>query len=129
MSELTIHVSKSNNIVVLHLHGHLHGPTEQVLLDHAREAHTNGSRNILLDLSNIEVLSSAGLRGLHVIFKLFTPEEDIALIRKHGDDPYKSPYFKLVCPDAHLYYTLNITGFTQNMLIYNNVEEAVKSFA
>jgi hypothetical protein len=61
-------------------------------------------------------------------FKLFTPPEDVELIRKHGDEPYKSPYFKMVCPNPQIYYILNITGFLQNILIYNNLDEAVKSF-
>jgi hypothetical protein len=47
----------------------------------------------------------------------------------HGEEPYKSPYFKLVCPNPQIYYILNISGFLQNLLIYNDMQEAMQSFA
>ena len=131
MSELTITTSKMQgdvSVTVLHLNGHLHGATEQQLLDHARQAREDGAAHLLLDLSELEVLSSAGLRAIQQIFKLFTPQPDMETIRRHESEPYKSPYFKLVCPNPQIYYILNITGFLQNILIYNNMDEAVKSF-
>ena len=60
-------------MTVLHLEGHLHGATEQDLLDQARQAHEDGATHLLLDLSKLDVLSSAGLRAIQNIFKLFTP--------------------------------------------------------
>ena len=132
MSELEITASQVQgtvSVTVLHLNGHLHGNTEQLLIDRARQAFEDGSTHILLDLSEVEVLTSAGLRAIHNIFNLLTPQNDIALIRQHGEEPYKSPYFKLVCPNPDVYYILNISGFLQNLLIYNNMDEAVNSFA
>jgi anti-anti-sigma regulatory factor len=113
---------------MLHLKGHLHGATEKELLDHAQQAHAEGNQYILLDLSALEVLSSAGLRVIQNIFKLYTPPADLELMRKPGGEPYKSPYFKIVCPNPQIYYILNITGFMQNMLVYNSLEEAERSF-
>ena len=132
MSELTINASQVQGdvpVTVLHLSGHLHGSTERELLDRARQAQEDGSKYLLLDLSGVEVLTSAGLRAIHNIFNLFTPQSDVDIIHQHGEEPYKSPYFKLVCPNPHIYYILNITGFLQNILIYNNMDEAVNSFA
>ncbi len=131
MSELDITVSQIQSdipITILHLSGHLHGPTEQELLDHAHRAHEDGARHLLLDLSNLDVLSSAGLRAIQNIFKLFTPKRDLEIISLHGEEPYKSPYLKLVCPNPQHYYILNITGFLQSLLIYNNLEDATNSF-
>jgi anti-anti-sigma regulatory factor len=115
-------------VTILHLSGHLHGNTEPELLDRARQALEDGSKHLLLDLSGVEVLTSAGLRAIHNIFNLFTPQTDRAVIKQHGDEPYKSPYFKLVCPNPDVYYVLNIAGFLQNILIYNNIEDAANSF-
>lgn len=132
MSELTITTSLVQgdvSLTILHLKGHLHGATEQELLDHAQQTYEDGVRHLLLDLSELEVLSSAGLRVIQKIFKLFTPPEDAELMHKHGEEPYKSPYVKLVCPNPQIYYILNITGFMQNLLVYNNMDEAVKSFS
>jgi anti-anti-sigma factor len=132
MTELNITASQIQGdvpVTVLHLSGHLHGSTEPELLDRARQALEDGSKHLLLDLSGVEVLTSAGLRAIHNIFNLFTPKSDLQVIRQHGEEPYKSPYFKLVCPNPNVYYVLNIAGFLQNILIYNNMEEAVNSFS
>lgn len=131
MSELTITTSQIQGetpVTILHLNGHLHGNTEADLLDRARQAREDGYQFLLLDLSGIDVLTSAGLRAIHNIFNLFTPQTDRETIRRHGEEPYKSPYFKLVCPNPNIYYVLNIAGFLQNILIYNNIEEAANSF-
>src|SRR5262245_52415357 len=133
MSELNITMSQVQgndvSVTILHLNGHLHGATEQELLDHARQAHEDGARHLLLDMTELEVLSSAGLRAIQGSFKLFTPHEDAEVIRQHREEPYKSPYFKMVCPDPKIYYVLNITGFLQNILIYNNMDEAIQSYS
>ena len=132
MSELDMNVSRVEGekpVTILHLRGHLHGDTESKLMDQVRQIHQDGIRHLLLDLSGVEILTSAGLRGIHSIFNLFTPKADMALIRQHGEEPYKSPYFKLVCPNPNIYYILNIAGFLQNILIYNNMDEALSSFA
>ena len=132
MSELNITTSQIQGeapVTILHLSGHLHGNTESELLDRARQAKEDGSKHLLLDLSEVEVLTSAGLRAIHNVFNLFTPKDDRDIMRQHGEEPYKSPYFKLVCPNPNVYYVLNIAGFLQNILIYNNMEEAVNSFS
>jgi anti-anti-sigma factor len=132
MSELSITTSQIQGditVTVIHLSGHLHGSTEGQLLEHARQKCEDGVKHLLLDLSGLEVLSSAGLRAIQNIFKLFTPSADVELIRQHGAVPYKSPYFKLLCPNPQIYYVLNITGFMQNLLVYNNMDDAVKSFS
>jgi len=132
MSDLTITTSQVQGnvaVTILHLVGHLHGSTEHQLLDHARQVREDGATHLLLDLSGLEVLSSAGLRAIQNIFKLLTPPSDVELIQKHGAEPYKSPYLKMVCPNPQIYYVLNITGFMQNLLIFNNMDDAIKSFS
>ena len=131
MSELNITTSQIQGpvpVTVLHLSGHLHGTTEHELLDRARQAQEDGSKYLLLDLSGLEVLTSAGLRAIHNIFNLYTPRDDIAIIHQHGEEPYKSLYLKLVCPNPDIYYILNIAGFLQNILIYSDLEQASSSF-
>lgn len=132
MSDLTISTSQIQgdvSVTVLHLKGHLHGSTENLLLDQARQANEDGAKYLLLDLSELEFLSSAGLRAIQNIFKLFTPQEDMELMRQHGEEPYKSPYMKIVCPNPKIYYVFNIAGFLQNILVYNNLDEASSSFS
>lgn len=133
MSELMINLTQAqgNNVpvTVMHLSGHLHGETEGQLVDRASQAQEDGSKYLLLDLSGVDVLTSAGLRAIHSIFNLYTPQSDVDIIHQHREEPYKSSYFKLVCPNPNIYYVLNIAGFLQNIPIYNDLDEAVNSFS
>lgn len=131
MNDLNITSSKIEGtaaVTVLHLVGALDGGTEQQLVERARETYQSGIKHLLIDLSEVKVLTSAGLRAIHQIFKMCTPPEDVQRMRELKD-PYKSPYVKLVCPNPEIYYVLNIAGFLQNILIFNNMEDAVASFS
>lgn len=131
MSELVVTSSQIEgnvSVTVLNLSGHLHGNTGHLLLGRARQAYEDGSRYLLLDLLDLEVLTGTGLRAIHSIFKLFTPKSDAEVMRKHME-PYKSPFVKLVCANPEIYYVLEIAGFLQNLSIYNNLEDALNSFS
>ena len=96
---------------------------------YAQDEHKAGSSLLLLDLSQLTMLTSAGFRAIHVIFKLFTPRAEIeAWEKEHPDEPYKSAYFKLAGTSSEIYYALNISGFLQNIPIYANLAEGLASF-
>jgi anti-anti-sigma regulatory factor len=116
------------SVTILQLDGKFDRASADQVLDRARQAYEDGTRHLLLDLSGVDMLTSSGLLSIQSIFKLFTPEGDVELMH-HTKEQYKSPYLKLVCPDPKIYYILNIAGFLQNLLIYNNLDEAVNSFA
>ena len=83
---------------------------------------------MLLDMSDLTHISSAGLRALHNIFKKCTPEEEFEAARGSGE-PYKSPYFKLAAAPSEVYYVLNLAGFLHNIPFYPSIDEALDSFA
>jgi len=131
MSELSITSSQVQgkvSVTILHLNGQFDRVTSNQALDRARQAHEDGAKYLLLDLSGVDMLTSSGLLAIQSIFKLFTPQSDMEIMHQHHEEPYKSPYFKLVCPNPQIYYVLNIAGFLQNLLIYNNMDDAIKSF-
>jgi anti-anti-sigma factor len=116
-------------VIVYHLAGKLDGQTFESLQNAARADHDAGARYLLIDLKDMEMISSAGLGCLHAIYKLFTPREDIEAWEKarHGE-PYKSDYFKLAAAPANIYYVLNIAGFLSNIPIYPDVQSALDSY-
>lgn len=116
------------SVTILHLKGPLDRSTDEQLLDRTRQSYEDGARYLLLDLSEVEMLTSSGLHAIHTIFRLFTPQNELDLMHEHKDEPYKSPYFKIICPNPQIYYVLNITGFVQNIFVFNNTEDAIKSF-
>ena len=116
------------SVTILHLKGPLDRSTDEQLLDRTHQSYEDGARYLLLDLSEVEMLTSSGLHAIHTIFRLFTPQNELDLMHEHKDEPYKSPYFKIICPNPQIYYVLNITGFVQNIFVFNNTEDAIKSF-
>ena len=91
------HQSKPVAVTSLHLGGRLDVASEARLCEQAEQLHTGGTRYILLDLEKVAYISSAGLRAIHILYKLFTPAEEMKALQL-GGDVYKTPYFKLVCP-------------------------------
>ncbi|MBV6450683.1 MAG: hypothetical protein DCC56_03755 [Anaerolineae bacterium] len=131
MSELKITVSPVQgavSVTILHLEGNFDRVTANQVIDRARQAHEDGARYLLLDLSGVKILTSSGLLAIQTIFKLFTPEDELQKLHNLKEQ-YKSSHFKLVCPDPKVYYILNIAGFLQSLLIYNNLQEAISSFS
>ena len=126
--QLTITKSEGR-VVVLHLGGKLDGQTNQALLDSARAEHSAGTKLLLLDLKDLQMITSAGLGTLQTIYKLFTPIVEIQAWdrEKHGE-PYKSAYFKMAAAPPNVYYVLNIAGFLSNIPLYPDLAGALESF-
>lgn len=83
----------------------------------AREAYASGARNLVLDISKVDSFTSAGIRALLVIYKLFA-----------GEEGRRSKRVKLVSPTNHVREVLKVAGVTDSIEIYNSLEEAVASF-
>ncbi|MBE0683277.1 MAG: STAS domain-containing protein [Anaerolineales bacterium] len=105
-------------VTVLHLRGWLDAQSEELLLAVARDAHTAGARFLLIDLAEVDTLTSAGMRAIQKVYKLFTAEED----------HFKVARVKLCNAPPQVYHVLGITGFLQNIPNYETLQTAVDSF-
>ena len=114
------------NVTVFQLSGVLDAASEEDLCDRARQAFEGGAKFLLLDMGDLTHISSAGLRALHNIFKMCTPEGEFESARGSGE-PYKSPYFKLAGASSEVYYVLNLAGFLHNIPFYPTMKDALKS--
>jgi anti-anti-sigma factor len=117
-------------VTVFHLAGRLDAQTQESLLNAARQAIEAGTKYLLFDLQNLEMLTSAGLGTLHNIYKLFTSHEAAdAWEHEHPGEVYKSPSFKLAGASSNVYYVLSIAGFLRNIPIFPTLDEALESFS
>ncbi len=129
MSQAFTITKTDGRITVLHLRGHLDSSAEAILVDSVRQTQAAGIHLLILDFSEVEMLTSAGLRALHSIYKMFTPQEEMeAWHSGHPGEVYKSPYFKLAGVSPEVHYVLSIAGFLQNIPIYPTFQEALNSF-
>lgn len=84
------------------------------LEESAKEAYTNGMRDLVIDLSQTSSLTSIGIRAIVVIHKLLATDG-----KRH---------VKLAAALPFLHEMLDVSGVTQYIEIYNTVNEAVASF-
>jgi anti-anti-sigma factor len=105
-------------VTVFHLRGWLDAQSEEQLLAAAREAYDGGSRYLLLDLAEMDTLTSAGMRAIQKVYKVYTP----------GDEQYKVAHVKICNAPPQIYHVLGITGFLQNIPNYESTQAALDSF-
>lgn len=111
-------VSEKIPVTIFHLRGWLDAQSEEQFLGAARDAYTTGARNLLLDLSEVDTLTSAGMRAIQKIYKIFTPE----------DEQLKIARVKMCNAPPQIYHVLGITGFLQNIPNYESTQAALDSF-
>ncbi len=105
-------------VTVFHLHGWLDAQSEEELLGAARMAYDSGARYLIIDMRELDTLTSAGMRALQKVYQIFTPKED----------HFKVAHLKLCNAPPQIYNVLSITGFLQNMPMYENLDTALQSF-
>lgn len=105
-------------VTVLHLRGWLDAQGEELLLAAARDAYDAGARFLLIDLAEVDTLTSAGMRAMQKAYRLFTVE---------GED-FKVARVKLCNAPPQVYHVLGVTGFLQNIPNYETQQAALDSF-
>jgi anti-anti-sigma factor len=105
-------------VTVFYLRGWLDSQSEEQLLETARLAHDEGARYLLINMSDLDTLTSAGMRALQKVYQIFTPKED----------HFKVAHVKLCNAPPQIYNVLGITGFLQNIPMYESMDTALASF-
>lgn len=105
-------------VTVFHVSGWLDAQSEGQLLETARLAYDEGARHLLINMSDLDTLTSAGMRALQKVYQIFTP----------GDDASKLARLKLCNAPPQIYNVLGITGFLQNIPMYESMDAALESF-
>jgi anti-anti-sigma factor len=105
-------------VTVFHLRGWLDAQSEDQLLQAARQSYQKGARFLLLDLKGVDTLTSAGMRSIQKIYKMYTPEEE----------HYKVMHLKICESPPQIYHVLGITGFLHNIPNYESTQAALDSF-
>ena len=103
---------------ILHLTGWLDKKSEEQFYESAHAAYEQGARWLVLDMAEVDTLTSAGMRALTQVYKLFTPEAE----------QYKTSRVKIIGAPEHISHVLGITGFLKHIPHYENMQAAMDSF-
>ncbi|MEN9562908.1 MAG: hypothetical protein RIR73_1152 [Chloroflexota bacterium] len=105
-------------ITIFYLQGWLEAQSENKLLIAAQDAHTNGARHLVIDMEDLSMLTSAGIRALQKIYKLFSASEA----------GLESTHMKLCSAPQQVCHALSVTGFLRSVPMYENLQSALRSF-
>ncbi len=114
----TEQVQGKNAITVLHLNGWLDKNNEDRFYETASDVYKQGTRLLILDMSAVDTITSAGMRALTKVYKLYTPEAD----------QYKATHVKIYGAPEHISHVLGITGFLKYIPNYESMQAAIDSF-
>ena len=119
-------------VTVFHLKGDLDTTTyqqAQTQIEHVVQA---GAHDVVLDLTEVGYLSSAGIRMLSNLFYLlrgYLPQESEAAMKQGiRGGTFKSPHLKLASPTPRVTEVLKMSGLDMVIDCYRSVPEAVASF-
>jgi anti-anti-sigma factor len=119
-------------ITVIHVNGNIDSTTCTAFKSEIEDLISNGARHILVDLSNVSFISSAGLRTIHIIFNqlraLNKDADDDTLRKRMSEGTYKSPYLKVTNLSPKVGEVFELGGFDTYIEIYNDINTALNSF-
>ena len=113
-SSLQITVSTDPaGVIILSLKGELDGSTYKDLQAKAEEVINDDSNNILIDMSNLDYIGSAGLRAIHTT---------------SNSTKEKGGAVKLLNPSDASQRILKTLGFDQFFEVFHDLDKAIDSF-
>ena len=119
-------------VTLFRIKGEVAASTYQQLEERAQEAYEAGTRYLVLDLSQVTFLSSAGLRAINAIYNLLrseSPAESDEAVREGiRAGTYKSSHLKLLKPGKQVLKTIEMTGLDMYMEIFTSEKKAIASF-
>lgn len=119
-------------VTVVHVDGNIDSASYEAFLSGVEEAINAGARHVLIDLSKVPFVSSAGLRALNILLnrlRALTPDVSDEEMRKGiNEGTYKSPHLKLLNPSRETTTTLDSSGFSMFIQEFHDLQTALASF-
>ena len=123
MATLNIMVGEAQGnvpVTILRLEGDIDAATQKTLQDKATEVVGGGATHILLDMSGVNYMGSAGFRAIHALTNMLSSEESSTLS--------KSPYLKLLNPTDSVARVIKTLGFNSFLEIHEDRAAAIASY-
>lgn len=121
-------------VTILHVEGDLDSSTYDDFLSQAQKLINEGARYMLIDLTHVPYVSSAGLRAIYTIFKdlrAVHPEENLSeeqMEKTARMGTYKSPHLKLLNLSDGVRGVFQMGGFDRYIESFADRDKALASF-
>ncbi len=126
----------TSTICIMKLQGALDGASYEYFITEAQKLYDAGTRDLLLDMSELTFLSSAGIAALHRIARIFRGEDRATLeegwsaihaIAKDRDSDAQD-HIKLLNPSENLLAVLDTVGLQAFFEVFTDIHPAMASF-
>ena len=130
------HAQGNVPVTILGLDGDLDASNYKEVIAKAQELYATGTEHLLIDMSEVPFMSSAGLIALHSVALIMRGEEppgpDAGWAAFHAIDRDRDSglqsQVKIVNPQPMIDETLEVTGLKEFFEIHPDLETAVASF-
>ncbi len=133
---MQITITKQNTASVMQIMGDVDASNYTDVIDKARQSYDEGARNLLLDLSKVPYISSAGLMALHTVALIFIGQSVSATdggrpsfraIHRQKDAPARERV-KMLSPQPAVAQVLEVVGLSAFFEIFTDLDTALNSF-
>lgn len=133
--EITVSFHQANEpVAVMNIKGNVDASNYIEIVNKAQEIYNNPVRNLILDLSEVPFISSAGLVAIHKIALVYSGgKQEVEQEGKetrpdftHNANARKR--VKLLNPQPAVDRTLETTGLKLFFKVFDNLDTALKSF-
>jgi anti-anti-sigma regulatory factor len=123
-------------VTVLQIQGEIDASNYQRVTARAKQAYDGGTRNLILDLSEVPFMASSALVAMHSVALLMRgeapPDPDAGWGALRSIDREREAglqqHVKLLNPQPKVERVLKMAGFDRFFEIYTDQEEAIASF-
>ncbi|HEX9838301.1 MAG TPA: STAS domain-containing protein [Anaerolineales bacterium] len=130
--EISISIEQAQEpIAVMHLTGDLDASNFLDVVTKAQEIYQKPARNLIIDLSEVPYISSAGLVAIHKIALLYSGVPQQVEQNTRPDFTHSSTarkHVKLLSPQPAVNQILETTGLKLFFKVFDNLESALQSF-
>ncbi len=124
--------NENPTVGVLDLDGELDASNYTDAIEAAKQLFQAGTRKLVIDLSKVPFMSSAGLMAIHTITLLFRGEADARESGFRAIDPARDQIaqanVKIIQPQPQVDRVFDTVGLKRFFQFYADVDAAVKSF-
>ena len=130
--EISISIEQANEpVAIMRIKGNIDASNFVDVVTKAQEIYKNPARNLIIDLSEVPYVSSAGLVAIHRIALLYSGvpqevEENTRPDFTHSSTARK--HVKLLSPPPAVDQILETTGLKLFFKVFKDLDSALKSF-
>ena len=119
-------------VTVIHLKGDFDSYSAGNFDEEVLNAVQSGTMDLLLDLSKVPFMSSAGIRSLTTLYNLLNPvksdEEKHEISQGLRTGTYKAPHLKLLNPSDRVLQVMKMSGLDMYLDIFTKENKALAAF-